>query len=184
GQPHDEARAGSRRVCIDVALDAAGDPARKRKSEPGADRAVRAGGASPNSRFEDALPLVVDDARPVVLDDIENARITAYDGDANLPRAVAAGGLDHPLGAPPGTTRVGADPQRVGRPGDLHRDLARLREAGARRSRAGHDALRVGGAAVAAGLVRRRSDERVDRPRELVGALVNRVQRLLVLGRT
>jgi len=76
----------ARRLCVDVAVDAAREPARECEPEPGACVAVRAGRCAPDAGLEDPLAFVLGDAGAVVLDGVVDGRVGAVDLDVDAAR--------------------------------------------------------------------------------------------------
>jgi len=102
-----------------VAVDAAGEPPRERKSEPGTGTLHFGLRPAAHARLEDALVFVGSDAPAVVFDRVDDVRVFARDRDADVARAVAAGVLEDRLQDSFGEVAVEADAQPRGRFGDL-----------------------------------------------------------------
>src|SRR5664279_897986 len=79
GQPDEEAGAVCVREQLDVAGHAAREPPGEREAEPGSVRPARLAEPATDARFEDALSLVVGDARTVVRDQVANGGVLPLD---------------------------------------------------------------------------------------------------------
>jgi len=109
---------------LDVAGHAAREPPGEREAEPGSVRPARLAEPATDARFEDALSLVVGDARAVVRDEVANRGVSPLDRDAHTRRAVAARVLEDRLQDPLGEVGVDAEANRPVRLFDFSLDLS------------------------------------------------------------
>src|SRR5262249_30766795 len=159
----------------DVGVDRARESAGESEAEAGALLAV-APGAAPDAGLEDPVALLGRDAGTIVLHGIDDARVLAPDVDVHARRAVAAGILEHGLDDPLGEVGIHPHPQCPRGMRDLELELSLCGEPAARTRRPRGYRIRVRRSSLAAGLVARRRDQRVDRARELVGVAVDEVK--------
>src|SRR5580765_5229883 len=94
----------------DVPRDTAGEPTGEGQPETGPGAAVAAPRAAAAAGLEDRLALVVEDAGPVVLDEVCDRAVRLGDRDRDAAPPVAAGVLDHGLQDPLAEVAVDADP--------------------------------------------------------------------------